>query len=450
MEELKKRQSVGLLGGEVLQSKTAFTVGLDVSEIVPDIVETEQLVYSDFLPKVSVVGVSEVLESSIGTDNQLVASFTTICQSGNVGNGNVTLNWRRPLLHPSLRIDNGIGFGARKFVSTALIYQIDQRTTTSLQLATFLQGGTVFPQLSGTLSRAIRGNFVGTAQVSVPLHAAFGQGQLNVSATNKTNPEVKSPLTVSLNIPFASPMQSFLELKKTINLDDRHELRLKAISSIEGVHGFDLGVHRRFNKRTRGSATIQFDNDGGVNLRLGLTHDTLHLIVPIRFSQELSPAAIVLASLIPTLGDWVTKKWIYPALLDRQRAQQLAEYKRKQAAMLERRQEEAELAVELLKQLLSKKHSVAPPILIVTSATYRSTGKPGRSIDVTVPIQFLVSPEDTIKLPVGYRANLLGFYDFDPGAEKELHIVYEFHGRVHEAIIPDTEELIIPQKSHIK
>lgn len=450
IEELKKRQSVGLLGGEILQSKTAFTIGLDASEIAQDVTEAENLVYSDFLPKVSVVGVTEVLESSIGSDNQLAASFTAVCQSGNVGSGSVTLNWRRPLLHPSLRVDNGIGFGAKKFISTALVYQIDQRTTASLQLATFLQGGTGYPQLSGSLSRAVNANFVSTAQFTVPFHAPIERGQLNFSLTNKTSPEVKSPLSVLVNIPFGNPSHSLLELKKTFNLDERHELRLKGVSSTEGIHGVNLGIHRRFNNRTRGSATIQFDNEGGVSLRLGLTHDTLHLILPVRFSQEISPAAIVLASLIPSLGDWITRRWIYPLLLERQRNQQLSEFKRKQAAMLERKQDEAEMAVELLKQLLAKKHATSAPSLLITSASYRSTTNPHQSIDVTAPIQFLVSTENVIKLPSGYRANLLGFYDVDPGMTKELHICYEFQGSHHEVIIPDTEELLIPQKQHLK
>ncbi len=436
------------MGGEILQSKTAFTVGLDASEIAQEVLEAEQLVYSDFLPKVTVVGVSEVLESSIGSDNQLAASFTTICQFGNVGNGNVTFNWRRPLLHPSLRIDNGFGFGAKKFLSTALIYQIDQKTAASLQFATFLQGGTGFPQLSGSLSRAIKENFVGTAQFTVPLQVE--RGQLNFSLTNKTSPEVKSPLSATVNIPLSDPGQAFLEVKKTFCLDDRHELRIKGVGSVEGIHGLDFGIHRRFNTRTRGSATLQFNNEGGVNLRLGLTHDSLHLILPVRFSQELSPAAIVFASLVPSLGDWITRKWIHPLLLERQRNQQISEFKRKQAAMLERRQEEAEMAIELLKHLLAKKQATNPPTLLIVSATYRSCANHKLSIDVTAPIQFLVSAENVIKLPGSYRANLLGFYDVDPGKAKELVISYRFQGHLHEVIISDAEELLIPQKSHLK
>lgn len=430
-----------------MQSKTSFTVGLDASEITSDIMEADKLVYSDFLPKVAAVGVSEVLETSIGVDNQLVAAVTTVCQSGNVGQGNVTLNWRRPLFHPALRVDNGIGFGARKFLSTALIYQVDQKSTASLQVANFLQGGTVFPQLSGSFSRVIRGSLVGTAHLNTPLqNPLLERTHLNLSLTNKTSPEVKSPITFNVSVPFGDPVNSVLEIKKTIAWDDSNEIRLKGVASAQGIHGVDFGIHRKFNKRTRGSATLQFDAEGAVNLRLGITHDHLHLILPIRFSQEFSPAAIVLASLIPSLGDWITRRWLNPLLMARQREQYWAEFKQKQAALIERKREEAEMTIELLTQLLAKRATV--PSLVIKEAQYRSKSSP--AWNVTVALQFLVTPEGSLYLPAGYRANVLGFYDIDPGNEKELFISYHCNGRDYEAIIPDTVDLILPQKSHLK
>lgn len=409
--------------------------------------EAEKLVYSDFLPKVAAVGVSEVLETSIGADNQIVATVTTVCQSGNVGQGNVTLNWRRPLFHPALRVDNGIGFGARKFLSTALIYQVDQKSTASMQLASFLQGGTVFPQLSGSFSRVLRGTLVGTAHLTVPLqNPLLDRTHLNISLTNKTSPEVKSPITVNVSVPFGDPVNSVLEVKKTLSWDDSNELRIKGAASAQGFHGIDLGIHRKFNKRTRGSATLQFDAEGAVNLRLGLTHDHLHLILPIRFSQEFSPTAIVLASLMPSLGDWITRKWLHPLLLARQREQYWAEFRLKQAALIERKREEAEMTIELLTQLLSKRTAV--PSLVIHEAQYRS--KSSATWNVTVALQFLVTPEGTLHLPAGYRSNVLGFYDIDPGNAKEVFIRYQYNGYEYQATIPDTVDLILPQKSHLK
>ena len=63
MEEIEKRKRTGgLFNGEISQIKTTMTLGLDVSEIVDDVIEAQEIVYSDLLPKVSSVGISEVFE----------------------------------------------------------------------------------------------------------------------------------------------------------------------------------------------------------------------------------------------------------------------------------------------------------------------------------------------------------------------------------------------------
>ena len=68
VEELKRRK--GVLGfSEVIQSKTSFTIAGDFSEIVDDVIVNDRLVYSDFLPKVSTVGVSETIETSFVAEN---------------------------------------------------------------------------------------------------------------------------------------------------------------------------------------------------------------------------------------------------------------------------------------------------------------------------------------------------------------------------------------------
>jgi hypothetical protein len=43
--------------------KSVLTIGLDCSDVIDDIVEADPLVYSDFLPKVATVGVSETFEA---------------------------------------------------------------------------------------------------------------------------------------------------------------------------------------------------------------------------------------------------------------------------------------------------------------------------------------------------------------------------------------------------
>ena len=120
-----------------MQSKTSFTVSTDFSGIVEDILDNDRLVYSDFMPKVTSVGITETVEASFGADDFFSANFTTICQSGNVGAGNVGLNWRRPAPNrfplTGWLMESGIGFGTRKFLSLALMGQLNKSTSASIQ-----------------------------------------------------------------------------------------------------------------------------------------------------------------------------------------------------------------------------------------------------------------------------------------------------------------------------
>lgn len=453
---------------EIIQAKTSFTISTDFSSIVEDVIETDKLVYSDFLPKVSTVGVTEVIETSLGTDNHLSASFTTICQSGNVGAGNVALNWRRPGYLTNSTVDFGVGFGARKFLSGAVLYQIDKSTTASVQVIAGLRGGTCFPQGNYSISRVINPSLVTTAQFSHPLGSFLTSSHLSLSLSTKTSSDVKSPVTLTVSLPVESLTSASVEVNKTVTLDPKHEIRVKVGGSESGA-SFDIGIHRKWNKLTRASATLQIDQNAGTTLRLGITHNSLHLILPLRFSSEFSPSSIILASLLPTLSDLLVKRLIYPRFISKQKEQFWAEYKLKRAAMMERKREEAELIVQLLSQNIEKKEkeleldlekdgsstTTTPPTgsnnIKILEAQYRSVSNPTTlKWTVTIPLQFLCNSSDgKIRLGPSYRSNVLGFFDISPGEEKETFIRYEFNGKVHETIVLDDEELLIPQRTHL-
>ena len=445
-----------------MQSKTSFTVSTDFSGIVEDILDNDRLVYSDFMPKVTSVGITETVEASFGADDFFSANFTTICQSGNVGAGNVGLNWRRPAPNrfplTGWLMESGIGFGTRKFLSLALMGQLNKSTSASIQYVAGLKGGAIYPQINSTLSRALTPFLIGNLQLIQPLND--NPGQISLSVSTKTSPEVKDPITLTLSLPTNIPFDdlipaTLLEAKKTFLIDSKHEVRMKlGIQSAGGY--FDFGIHRKWNEKTRASATLQLDQNIGASLRLGITHNSLHLILPLRFSQEFSPTAMIVASLIPTVGDYISRNYIYPHLVKKRKEQYWMEYKQRRAAMMDRKREEAELASELMKQNLEKKNTKTSTSdafdheLVILEAFYRSIEHPELNWSVSVPLQFLLNTEGKIRLDPAYRANVLGFFDVAPGELKETFIKYKFRGKVHEAVIADTEELLLPQRSHLK
>lgn len=476
VDELNKKKNAGF--GELIQSKTSFTISTDFSEIVDDVLENDNLVYSDFLPKVTTVGVSETIETSLGSDNHFSANFTTICQSGNVGAGNVVVSWRRPFGFgfgfgfrnwSGLSTDNSFGFGSRKFISSALINQIDKYTNGSIQLAVGLRGGAIYPQLNTSISRIINPSLVASLQLvqafnldslmnsfsfssssSSANNSTINTGHLSLTLSNKTSPEINSPYTISVTIPTSGDLRTgaSLEAKKTFFIDSKHEIRIKFGGSEQHGSSLDFGIHRKFNIKTRASATLQLDQNIGVNLRLGFSHDCLHLILPLRFSHEFSPIAMIVASLIPTVSDYISRNVIYPHLLKKRKEQYWNEYREKRAALMERKREEAEIACELMKQNLEKKGLCSD--LKIIEASYRSIERPEMSWSVKIPLQFLLNTEGKIKLDPAYRANVLGFFDIAPGENKETWILYEFRGILHEVVIRDNEELLLPQRSHVK
>ncbi|MCD9641451.1 Chaperone protein dnaJ 13 [Datura stramonium] len=70
-------------------------------------------------------------------------------------------------------------------------------------------------------------------------------------------------------------------------------------------------------------------------------------------------------------------------------------------------------------------------------------------IDVTLPLNFLVSDAGQLKLHEGVKkSGIMGFCDPCPGEPKQLYVEYTFDGNNFEVIVDDLDELLIPQESH--
>uniref|UniRef100_A0A4X1W8T7 DnaJ homolog subfamily C member 11 n=3 Tax=Sus scrofa TaxID=9823 RepID=A0A4X1W8T7_PIG len=70
-----------------------------------------------------------------------------------------------------------------------------------------------------------------------------------------------------------------------------------------------------------------------------------------------------------------------------------------------------------------------------------------KAIDVTVPLQCLVRDSKLI-LTEASKAGLPGFYDPCVGEEKNLKVLYQFRGVLHQVMALDSEALRIPKQSH--
>jgi len=70
-----------------------------------------------------------------------------------------------------------------------------------------------------------------------------------------------------------------------------------------------------------------------------------------------------------------------------------------------------------------------------------------KQVEVTIPLQNLVVNSQLIIH--GNPKNLEGFYDPCLGEEKELTVRYLYKNKMHECVIPDSEQLAIPKRDHL-
>uniref|UniRef100_A0A8C0CG94 DnaJ homolog subfamily C member 11 n=1 Tax=Balaenoptera musculus TaxID=9771 RepID=A0A8C0CG94_BALMU len=120
------------------------------------------------------------------------------------------------------------------------------------------------------------------------------------------------------------------------------------------------------------------------------------------------------------------------------------------------KKQEAEAAVQLMQESVRRiiEAEESRMGLIIVNAWYgkfvndrSKKSEKVKVIDVTVPLQCLVKDSKLI-LTEASKAGLPGFYDPCVGEEKNLKVLYQFRGVLHQVMALDSETLRIPKQSH--
>ncbi|XP_006873166.1 PREDICTED: dnaJ homolog subfamily C member 11 isoform X2 [Chrysochloris asiatica] len=120
------------------------------------------------------------------------------------------------------------------------------------------------------------------------------------------------------------------------------------------------------------------------------------------------------------------------------------------------KKQEAEAAVRLMQESVRRiiEAEESRMGLIIVNAWYGKfvndksrKNEKVKVIDVTVPLQCLVKDSKLI-LTEASKAGLPGFYDPCVGEEKNLKVLYQFRGVLHQVMALDSEALRIPKQSH--
>lgn len=201
----------------------------------------------------------------------------------------------------------------------------------------------------------------------------------------------------------------------------------------------------------------------GIFWKVELHRGSQKLIVPILLSAHLAPVFATGAFIVPTSLYFLLKKFVVKPYLLKREKQKALENMEKTWGQVGEARARAEKAQQLLQTVATRKKNrqVETDGLIVTKALYgdpkaierRNEGVEGLDsgvIDVTVPMNFLVSDSGQLKLHEGVKkSGIMGFCDPCPGQPKQLYIAYTYHSQPFEVIVGDYEELSIPDRKSV-
>ncbi|XP_030538197.1 chaperone protein dnaJ 13 [Rhodamnia argentea] len=351
-------------------------------------------------------------------------------------------------ISPAASAEFMVSFGLQSLVGVQTTRQLSQHSSATMGLAMSLQDGSI--NLSNVWTR----QFSETANGNIQL---------------VLGPE--SSITVGWQ-------------KKEEKMSAAGELKL-------GTSSFGVSAHctRRFSSKSHGriagrfgSTALEIEVGGGRKLSNFSTVRMLYtigiqgifwkfewrrggqkIIVPILLSRHLNPLFAAGAFIFPTSAYFILKKFVVkPYYLKRER-QKALENSEKTSTQVQEAMAAAQRAQKLLENVANRKRNKQMEVggLVITEAKYGNLKNVKRSdqsgvtesasqvIDVTLPLNFLVTDSGQLKLHEGVKkSGIMGFCDPCPGEPKGLLIEYTCGGKRYEVTVGDHEELFIPREEH--
>ncbi|KNA21480.1 hypothetical protein SOVF_042810 [Spinacia oleracea] len=188
------------------------------------------------------------------------------------------------------------------------------------------------------------------------------------------------------------------------------------------------------------------------------------LIVPVLLSGYINPVFAVGAFAIPTSLYFVVKKFVAKPYYLRREKHKALEVMEKTSGQVQEARAAAAKAQQLLENVATRKRNKQSEVggLIIKKAVYGSAKAlkkqddleesdelASQIIDVTIPLNFLVSDLGELKLHEGVKkSGIMGFCDPCPGEPKKLLVKYAYNGENCQVVVEDYEELRLPQEAH--
>ncbi|PNJ48071.1 DNAJC11 isoform 1 [Pongo abelii] len=302
------------------------------------------------------------------------------------------------------------------------------------------------PGLTTVLARNLDKNTVGYLQWRWGIQSA-----MNTSIVRDTK---TSHFTVALQLGIP---HSFALISYQHKFQDDDQTRVKG-SLKAGFFGtvVEYGAERKISRHSVLGAAVSIGVPQGVSLKVKLNRASQTYFFPIHLTDQLLPSAVFYATMGPLVVYFAMHRLIIKPYLRAQKEKELEKQRESAATDVLQKKQEAESAVRLMQESVRRiiEAEESRMGLIIVNAWYGKfvNDKSRKSekvkvIDVTVPLQCLVKDSKLI-LTEASKAGLPGFYDPCVGEEKNLKVLYQFRGVLHQVMVLDSEALRIPKQSH--
>ncbi|KAJ3300834.1 hypothetical protein HK104_000027 [Borealophlyctis nickersoniae] len=252
--------------------------------------------------------------------------------------------------------------------------------------------------------------------------------------------------------------------------------------------GLQVGLsgEKKVSKHSRLEIGVTCGAAGGTSLRIRLSRLGQRFVVPIILSPELDFKLAVWATVLPVCASVALNQFYFGPKRRRQLAQRLEEVRAENAELLAKRKNEAEEAVQLMKDSVLRKAEAEESRngLVIVRALYGKLpdshlntllplggirdmfNQSQRSLasellqavgsevsteyaDVTIAVQALVN-NSQLHISGGHsKSSIIGFYDPCFGEPKRLRVIYKFQGKLHLVETDDRSALAAPLRAHI-
>ncbi|XP_025283077.1 dnaJ homolog subfamily C member 11 isoform X1 [Canis lupus dingo] len=428
--------------------KGTISVGIDATDLFDRYEEEYEDVSGSGFPQIEInkMHISQSIEAPLTATDTAILSGSLSTQNGN-GGGSINFALRRVTSAKGWgELEFGAGDLQGPLFGLKLFRNLTPRCFVTTNCALQFSSRGIRPGLTTVLARNLDKNTVGYLQWRWGIQSA-----MNTSIVRDTK---TSHFTVALQLGIP---HSFALISYQHKFQDDDQTRVKG-SLKAGFFGtvVEYGAERKISRHSVLGAAVSIGVPQGVSLKVKLNRASQTYFFPIHLTDQLLPSAVFYATVGPLVVYFALHRLVIKPYLRAQKEKELEKQRESTATDILQKKQEAEAAVRLMQESVRRiiEAEESRMGLIIVNAWYgkfvndkSKKSEKVKVIDVTVPLQCLVKDSKLI-LTEASKAGLPGFYDPCVGEEKNLKVLYQFRGVLHQVMALDNEALRIPKQSH--